>query len=86
MANYFNIQNIKSIDDIKNDKNKIKLSWTNDFKHNFENIKEHKTVHKSQGYTINEPYSIYEIERMSKKVLYTALSRCTKPELITIYF
>jgi len=82
----FNPEQIKNIDDIKNDKNKIKLSWTNDFKHNFENIKEHKTVHKSQGYTINEPYSIYEIERMSKKVLYTALSRCTKPELITIYF
>ena len=36
------------------------------------------TVHKCQGADINEPYNIYDVEKMDKKLLYTALSRTTK--------
>ena len=36
------------------------------------------TVHKCQGVDINEPYNIYDVEKMDKKLLYTALSRTTK--------
>lgn len=40
------------------------------------------TVHKSQGMTINEPYTIYESKIMSKKMLYTAMSRATHSKYI----
>ena len=36
------------------------------------------TVHKCQGADIKEPYNIYDVEKMDKKLLYTALSRTTK--------
>jgi ATP-dependent exoDNAse (exonuclease V) alpha subunit len=42
------------------------------------------TVHKSQGETINEPYTIYEWDRMYKQMKYTALSRTTDIEHINI--
>ena len=40
------------------------------------------TVYKYQGADINEPYNIYDVNRMDKKQLYTALSRTTKLEYI----
>ena len=36
------------------------------------------TVYKFQGSSIKESYNIFDIEKMCKKELYTALSRCTK--------
>ena len=36
------------------------------------------TVYKYQGGTISTPYNIYDVERMEKKQLYTALSRTTE--------
>ena len=76
--------NVKSSKDKKDDSNGIKLTWTNGYGKQFDK-NERMTVHKAQGKTIDETYSIYEIERMGRKVLYTALSRCTKPEYIHIY-
>ncbi|XP_068704713.1 uncharacterized protein [Montipora foliosa] len=40
------------------------------------------TSHKCQGADINEPYNIYDVKKMDKKLLYTALSRTTKFEYI----
>lgn len=40
------------------------------------------TVYKYQGADINEPYNIYNVNRMDKKRPYTALSRTTKFEYI----
>lgn len=40
------------------------------------------TVYKIQGATINEPYQIYDINSMTKRELYTALSRTKKYEYI----
>ena len=36
------------------------------------------TAYKYQGGTISTPYNIYDVERMDKKQLYTALSRTTE--------
>lgn len=44
------------------------------------------TVYKIQGATINEPYNIYDIDTMSKRELYTALSRTTKYEYINFEY
>ena len=38
------------------------------------------TCHKYQGRTIREPFNIFEVEKMSKEVFYTALTRATKIE------
>ena len=40
------------------------------------------TVYKYQGADINENYNIYDVNKMDKKQLYTALSRTTKLEYI----
>jgi predicted GIY-YIG superfamily endonuclease len=40
------------------------------------------TTHKCQGVTIHGHYNIYESERMSADVLYTAMSRGTKREYV----
>jgi 5-methylcytosine-specific restriction endonuclease McrA len=42
------------------------------------------TVHKSQGSTIDKPFTIYEWEKMDKRLKYTALTRGTKKNLISI--
>jgi len=42
------------------------------------------TVYKYQGADIDEPYNIYDVNRMDKKQLDTALSRTTKLEYIHI--
>lgn len=44
------------------------------------------TVYKYQGAEINEPYNIYDFDRMDKKELYTALSRTTKLEYIHLNY
>ena len=42
------------------------------------------TVHKSQGLTINKPFSIYEIGKQDKYSVYTALTRTSDPSLIHV--
>ena len=42
------------------------------------------TVHSCQGMSIDKPYTIYEWERMHKKLKYVALSRATKEEHINV--
>ena len=44
------------------------------------------TVYKYQGADINEPYNIYDVNRMDKKQLYTALSRTTKLDYIHLQY
>ena len=55
--------------------NNLKINMAN-FIDNF-NLCYAMTVHKSQGMTINDSFTIYESDRMSKKMLYTAMSRAT---------
>ena len=81
IRNFFKDQ-IKKVNE--EDNNEIRLTYTHkNGKSLLEN--QYKTVHKSQGDTISERYSIYEIDRMPRKVLYTALSRCSDYKLIEIY-
>ena len=42
------------------------------------------TVYKYQGADINEPYNIFDVNRIDKKQLYTALSRTTKHDYIHV--
>ena len=42
------------------------------------------TTHRAQGETINEDYTIYEWEKMNKKLRYVALSRGTDKKNINI--
>ena len=42
------------------------------------------TVYKYQGGTINQPYNTFDVNKMDKKQLYTALSRTTKLEDIQL--
>lgn len=42
------------------------------------------TVHKSQGQTIDKPYTLYDVKYYSKKMLNTALTRATKKSLINV--
>lgn len=42
------------------------------------------TTHKYQGDTIDEPYNIYEVDKMYKKLFYTAITRATKFKYIHI--
>ena len=79
VLNYFGNQVLKDGD---HDENDIKLTWTHA---KGKSLGTYQTVHKAQGKTIDACYSIYEIERMDKKVLYTALSRCTDPVCISLW-
>ena len=36
------------------------------------------TVHKCQGMTINQPYSVYEYKKMKHDMLYVCLTRTSK--------
>ncbi len=73
----------------ENTNDKLVLTYTNNFGKRFGKNEDNKyvysTVHKAQGETINKKYSIYEVDIMDIKLLYTALSRCTNPKLITLY-
>jgi ATP-dependent exoDNAse (exonuclease V) alpha subunit len=42
------------------------------------------TIHKCQGETYNEPYTIHEWERLDRRLKYVALSRATDKKLINI--
>jgi ATP-dependent exoDNAse (exonuclease V) alpha subunit len=42
------------------------------------------TIHKCQGETYDEPYTIHEWERLNKRLKYVALSRATDKNLINI--
>jgi ATP-dependent exoDNAse (exonuclease V) alpha subunit len=46
--------------------------------------KAYNTIHSVQGESLDEIHNIYEIQKMPKDVLYTALSRTTKKEHIRI--
>ena len=80
---YFNV--LKENDENKND-NKINITWTHkkisDLNKKGINA---ITIHSIQGSTINEPYNIYETRRLSKSLLYTALSRASNINDITLY-
>lgn len=74
-----------SVQDIKDNQFMIKDEWfaLNEFEHSF--IPAYcVTVYKLQGCTIDEPYNIWDVEKMDKKQLYTALSRTTKHEYIHV--
>jgi hypothetical protein len=68
------------------DENKICITWTHA---KIDMLKKRGinalTIHATQGRTINQPYSIYEGRRLTKNILYTALSRATDINHITIY-
>ena len=40
------------------------------------------TVHKSQGMTINKPYSIYEYDKMKHDMLYVCLTRTKEKQYV----
>jgi hypothetical protein len=65
-----------------NDTNKIKLTYTHA---KGKTLSNYMTVHKAQGMTLNEPHSVYELGRMTLKILYTALSRCSDYKLLTLF-
>jgi ATP-dependent exoDNAse (exonuclease V) alpha subunit len=67
---------------IKNDTNEIVIG-ADEFQKLFR-IGYDFTTHSSQGMSIDEPYTIHEFNRMSKKLKYVALSRSTKHEYINI--
>ena len=72
--NIFNTMEFK-IEDIKENKFKINNEWfdKNVFAVSF--IPSFcVTVYKYQGADINEPYNIYDVNKMDKKQLYTSLS------------
>ena len=73
------------IEDIRDNKYKVNNEWfeLNTFRQCF--VPSFcVTVYKYQGTDINEPYNIYDVNRMDKKQLYTALSPATKFEYLHI--
>ncbi len=67
---------------VKNEMNEVKLS-INDIPRMF-NVGYCITTHKSQGETFNEPYTIYEWNKMDSTLKYVSLSRSTNKDLINI--
>ena len=67
---------------MKNDRNEVTVHAEN-FQKLFR-IGYAFTTHSSQGLSIDQPYTIHEFNRMSKKLKYVALSRSTKHEYINI--
>ena len=82
----FTIEDIK--DDRTDDRRSIRNFKINDIWFDIKTFSESfipsfcVTVYKYQGADINEPYNIYDVNKMDKKQLYTALSRTTKLEYI----
>ena len=56
---------------------KVDIKFTNHFKPLYG-----ITIHKAQGSTLYEPYSIYEYDRMKHDMLYVALTRTSKEEYV----
>lgn len=75
---YFKDQTIKDGEEDKDIKN---IVYTHE---KGKSLKSYNTVHSVQGESIDETHNIYEIEKMPRDVLYTALSRTTKKEHIRI--
>ena len=42
------------------------------------------TIHKSQGSTFDEPFTIHEFDKLDRRLKYVALSRSTQIENINI--
>ena len=62
---------------LKDDTIKVDIKFTNHFKPLYG-----ITIHKVQGSTLYEPYSIYEYDRMKHDMLYVALTRTSKEEYV----
>ena len=62
---------------LKNEDIEIELKYTTSFKPRFA-----MTVHKSQGSTFTENYSIYEHKRMKPRMLYVALTRARNKQQV----
>jgi len=83
IEDFFNGRDQKQVfKDGDEDNNNVKLCWTHT---KGKTLNNYITVHKAQGQTIDEMYSIYEIPKMDIKVLYTAFSRGTSSDCINIY-
>ena len=72
-----NEEEMTLIADTDNSEIVVDLKFTNCFKPVYA-----ITVHKSQGMTINKPYSIYEYRRMKHDMLYVCLTRTSKQEYV----
>ena len=67
---------------IQNDRNEITIQ-KDDFQKLFR-VGYSFTVHSCQGMSIETPYTIWEWERLNKKLKYVALSRAVRKEHINI--
>ena len=67
---------------VKNEMNEVEIDIKN-ISRTF-NIAYCITTHKSQGQTFNEPYTIYEWDKMDSTLRYVALSRSTEKQYINI--
>jgi len=65
------------------DENKIVKNNVKSFQMNFY-VAYAMTIHKSQGSTFNQPYTIHQWNRLDEKLKYVAISRTTKKEFINI--
>ena len=80
--NIFNTMEFK-IEEIEGNKFKVNSEWFDEKAFSESFIPAFcVTVYKYQGSDIDEPYNIYDVNRMDKKQLYTALSRTTKIKYI----
>ena len=73
----FDEEKMTLINDTDNSEIVVDLKLTNCFKPMYA-----ITVHKAQGMTINQPYSIYEYKRMKHNMLYVCLTRASKQEYV----
>ena len=76
------IRHKKQIIVIEDDQRKIKIPFK-DFQYMFY-VAYCITVHKSQGSTYNQPYTIHEFNRFDERLRYVSLSRATDISLINI--
>ena len=73
------------IEEINNESFKINNEWYDKEEFSWNFIPAFcVTVYKYEGADIDEPYNIYDVNKMDKKQLYTALSRTTKKEYIHV--
>ena len=65
------------------DANKIVKNSVKSFQMNFY-VAYAMTIHKSQGSTFNQPYTIHQWNRLDEKLKYVAISRTTKKDFVNI--
>lgn len=75
---------IKTFKNNKESNDAINLCYTNNYRLNSDD--DCKTVHIVQGKTLKDNYSIHEINKMPFDVIYTAVTRATTKDQITIIF